>query len=1546
VVSLLRDRAWNHFRKGEVTTKYNVSAEYDIRLYSPLSYTAFGADKSVIGKWHSLAYFIVRVLNNLSGLFNSIYRIKRTVHIDNNKSARTANVNISKKRSKYAKEWLAYRNTRISVLEPFNHLHTYSVSRKNRLRRGAHRRYRSGSTTVTLHKVGFSLCSGASLFSALHRIVRLRKIRRKYKCYYVCKQSSIYNAISCLDVMFIRSVLYILSGVSGLSYLRSILVNVKFWETAHWVTILRYILGCCITHKRIRQNKRKRKHNNKMMQAHTQKNKNNNKNKQKQKHKRISKHTKRKKRIYYVRYNAYRSLSTKIYNRMMCRSHVATLYAWRLFYISSSIMNTATVEVRSSISPITELFWQLYENKAHHLRVTYYRSVLQISLRRALSYSNQILPLQKSFWSPSRLRDFILLLVSLDVDLTRIRYRDVVTILMRGRYKYNALHDDIYKDNNRTKSKSKHRGNVTRYRKTDESLGKIGIMNELFYDLSFFLKLNYDTDLYRFYSFCKLMCSGNMTLGTALWLYELNYSTFFTTYFISAVYSFSAAIYINNACYTSNSDSVMCIGDVIEVRDNSVFIDSFIVICNIIVQCRLSIIKQFWFVSLVSSLRPFLTFQKWIKKKHFFRFPKWNMFDATSHYMIRPYMYYSNSKFRRLGVTSFKRKFVAHYINGLERTLHFFFLYLFKEAHFRWNIAISFTICWRYSIKLRSALYKNYAFIRCSNLENVMCEGILRRIVHLQYKMAKYVFSKMAYCVSSSVQILVNKPSTSKWNVSHAKKDRIYMFSELWRCKLGQAKNWKRTLFGWGEGKPRAFLNNVIEIPTFIYSFYRSEYIKERISFEKDTDDNAWRCANLFTVFFLFFKYGQRSSVFHKAIKQQRRVVKAAAPALRVNLMNARNWVRKYKKRRYKRILKKLRIQKKRHKLHSIIRRKLRSIPTRSKYVNLVDFSDWLHVHGKWPKHACNTWRTPWWYYRVRKKPSWLYNIKKPRNKQQNMPWWSSVRPWRFYATKRIKTRYERNRIWYRNFIMKRQYRWRSIQVFKNRRASHQYIPMTRVLRKIWSKRRKKYRKRYYKYKKIRSKIEWLCSRIQKHYKAYWYRVYRHKHNLDFIPMGRRVISLSIRKALAKKQGGRYSSNRVWKSALKTWVYDKLFKALKYNVAQFADLYSQGMIGNNIRTSSGKRNRRLHISRRNMSVHKRKRSIVKAYHTSSNSGFDDVLFQIVEQVSKEAKVIAQKKERNRIANVNILFHKPSNKSNSKRNSKSKSSFKDNYPSFLQFNKYLNYSALFKLWGVLSNKSYRFRSYIPSKLSMRNKFHINLNSIKYTKKKWRAFGMRGSFYKDSKFLYFFIHKCKLRDAKKKIRLFLYTQLYKHVTLYKSYISRFISSKLFYRLRLKLLKLLISKYKNKRDHFLLSRQIHTIYSERLLSFFNTLGKIHVQYYSQLRPIVKQCISSANYNELMFLGTRLSYKRIKAPNWRYAKYKHSYRSTLLHYFTKNMLLSPDMFTIYSNNVLIFSIRNMKLHLCVDYYGNAINEFLLHKKIDAFFPSDYKYTDFKDVK
>jgi hypothetical protein len=58
---------------------YLFRAEYDIRLYSPLSYNSFGRDSNAFGKWHNVAYAVYRVLNNLSILFNNVTKIRRVL---------------------------------------------------------------------------------------------------------------------------------------------------------------------------------------------------------------------------------------------------------------------------------------------------------------------------------------------------------------------------------------------------------------------------------------------------------------------------------------------------------------------------------------------------------------------------------------------------------------------------------------------------------------------------------------------------------------------------------------------------------------------------------------------------------------------------------------------------------------------------------------------------------------------------------------------------------------------------------------------------------------------------------------------------------------------------------------------------------------------------------------------------------------------------------------------------------------------------------------------------------------------------------------------------------------------------------------------------------------------------------------------------------------------------------------------------------------------------------------------------------------------------
>lgn len=387
----------------------------------------------------------------------------------------------------------ARRNTVYSILD-----NRARRTRRTRRRRRTRRTMRTRRTRRTLYSIqrtsvsaqllGFTIRGCASLFRASHSILRLRKIRRKYKTYQIGKHSHIYKSRSCICVMFLRSVLYVLSGAYYIYYMRNIQASItsSVVYAPYWARFITILFICSAIAKR----KRKRK----CMRSIQKKNK----------------------FAVYVRYRKCLSFLKKECIRFAYGLPVVYTYTLRLFYATCSMTLHDSVLPTSNTSQIIELLMQRYNRRAQLRRVDYYSSVLKVSMHRALSYSNYILPLRKSFWSPDKLLDFLLLLVSLDVDLTRISYRDVVTILMRGRYKGRAINDDIYKDNTRSKSKSKHRGGVTKYTKTADSLGKIGIVNSLFFDLSFFLKLNYDMDLFKFYSFCKCMCSSSTKLGTVL----------------------------------------------------------------------------------------------------------------------------------------------------------------------------------------------------------------------------------------------------------------------------------------------------------------------------------------------------------------------------------------------------------------------------------------------------------------------------------------------------------------------------------------------------------------------------------------------------------------------------------------------------------------------------------------------------------------------------------------------------------------------------------------------------------------------------------------------------------------------------------------------------------------------------------------------------------------------------------------------------------------------------------------------------------------------
>lgn len=125
--------------------------------------------------------------------------------------------------------------------------------------------------------------------------------------------------------------------------------------------------------------------------------------KRKSKHKRTSKrrHTTKHKSHKHVYVLFFRRKSLFALNAIARYFYISLLRATNLFvfvlFHVTYIFNAFTIDARSNISHITELFRQLSERKEHHTRMSYMLSVLKMSIRRALLHSSQILPLRKSF---------------------------------------------------------------------------------------------------------------------------------------------------------------------------------------------------------------------------------------------------------------------------------------------------------------------------------------------------------------------------------------------------------------------------------------------------------------------------------------------------------------------------------------------------------------------------------------------------------------------------------------------------------------------------------------------------------------------------------------------------------------------------------------------------------------------------------------------------------------------------------------------------------------------------------------------------------------------------------------------------------------------------------------------------------------------------------------------------------------------------------------------------------------------------------------------
>lgn len=140
-----------------------------------------------------------------------------------------------------------------------------------------------------------------------------------------------------------------------------------------------------------------------------------------------------------------------------------------------------------------------------------------------------------------------------------------------------------------------------------------------------------------------------------------------------------------------------------------------------------------------------------------------------------------------------------------------------------------------------------------------LSDGITRNIESVQSRFASYVFRARAYCAINSVAIGLNSAYDFYKSEQKKKKSMIKYFSDnILSCTLSHvAQEKRRFVLRWEYKDEVNIIDKAREVPNFLYRFYRLFNNGERRSFESHTVDNASRYANMFTVFFLFFKYGQ-----------------------------------------------------------------------------------------------------------------------------------------------------------------------------------------------------------------------------------------------------------------------------------------------------------------------------------------------------------------------------------------------------------------------------------------------------------------------------------------------------------------------------------------------------------------------------------------------------------------------------------------------------------------------------------------------------------------
>jgi hypothetical protein len=1128
----------------------------------------------------------------------------------------------------------------------------------------------------------------------------------------------------------------------------------------------------------------------------------------------------------------------------LCTLHkadfVAKLRLFTMQYIAYFV--AAFMPGAACVSALRELFFILHKEKIKRTRARYYGRVLRTRLTRAV-VSNAIPPCGG---------DMRILVIKELKALFKIS--DISPVLL-----CEHTMEEAY----------------------DQCLRQI--------DISFFLNLNYGIDLLYLFKFSRFV--GATTVGAALQLMELECTNFLSTYFLYAVSSYTA--YLNNVCSINTHNQLICIGDFIEVREQSVYTDLLLIVINMLHMCSLFFIKKQWFFSFFSLLCPFIRTQVTnlhTLKKHYYSYPRWNIAIKSNNYVVRPifYSFYSHLVRPRYSegrnrINALMRQMFPQYINDVEKTIGLYICELFMDATLcAWNISLRYNLTWRFCRVVRNTLYTYNKFKKKQKYVKVrLFKSVYNKVILLQSSFARYIFCTYAYCAKRAVSI-INDTHGAWVRIADTKKSAFLQrlrkansiskplfFSNLWDCRLGTTYSNKikhDVLFAWLLGENRVLArSNKKAIPFFWYQLYRISIQPIIRSFRKSTALNAVRYASLFTVFYLFFKYSSykrhnikvKHSPFSWVMWKQRRFAKATNIMLRKRLLGMWWWRGRARKpfKRKRKIVKAYKALIKRY--------------SKAK-LKMVDFLALLELQKKLPRWI----KRPWWVRLVKKKPWWLFRSTKPWRVRTNKPWWHSVSVLRARAVRRFKRviNYKKMRIRRKNKKNRKNRRW------------PKYYYSERSNRAI-SRRTKKWRSRY-----------WGRGPYSKT-NILWYKSFARKNRRALYSVPKSYATESIRNKNKVKKLRRYivylltlsKKHKVWSPVYKFFKKRKK----KYNRRQsylidkvihrqYSNKYDKKPVG-----AAAIKQARIDIDdaahRRNN--WKKKKQASDAAHQTFMSAVDQIMNISDNKSITDVKSDKQARHKKRYIRVSKNKH-----------------------------------------VVLNNNSMRVAN--KRILLKRNNYKRLKHVIAH--KKWRAIGIKGSFFKDAKLLSIFLRSylARLATVKKKRILHYKRSVIKYINLFSLYLKRFNNVNVLS--NVSLLKYILTKYKKHRHKFFLKRNMYSVYSKRLLYFFFSLGKLHQAYKASIQSIVSKCVSNAR---IAALTHSTSYASMSKPDWWSTHIKPIDRSIMIHYFTRNMLLGPELFSVYGSNILIFSLKNIKLHICLDAWGYEITCQLFDTRIEDLF-------------